>query len=659
MGHFPKHLAIRLVMLCSHSESLPRLAIIIPVFRHSVLVSEALQSALDQRTEFGIHIVAINDGCPNPETDLVLSAIASAHPDRITYLRKSNGGLSSARNFGIAHVLAHLPSIEALFMLDADNRLRPQAMGRAMAVLDETEEADWVYPSIDMFGIKARCDYGGPYSRLIHSEMNICEAGSLIRRRVFERGVLFDESYTLGFEDWHFFLQAGDAGFQGVNLEEFGFFYRKRPESMLANADRNRDFLLGKIRQAHPDLFHPVAQAQLEQCEAPRFAIYLADEETVLLTTDPDMGTEVSLRDYERAYWQSHTTPMKHRVPPFLIATTRNLLDGLREAGLLHWALWQLEKAAAVHGLAYVTQRAPVSVGGIGWEPLTARDDSTRNTAVAWIVSTERLQEVAKGEEGAETLDGFLGAEASMSGEVLRLEHSAPAVTDSFHQCLGDLQASRYRAAGMRRWSWRQPSIMWRGKEHTILRKWFGGEAAFPKVPKDTYDIGLVVNAPSEVSPDLLNSILHGKGDRARLHLFVLGRKTTVIDPSLRIQLDSISLLTENGFDYRGPHRRQFNGLFLPTAGAVRIDESARGMLYWLDELHNISCSAASRLMGPLRGFGIITFLHIGKRIPQHSSAHIRLALAYEYAYDHIIAADTATSEYLCGMGIPSSKMKR
>ena len=644
-------------MLCSHLNSPPRLAIIIPVFRHSVLVSEALQSALSQRSDFGIHIVAINDGCPNPETDLVLSAFSKAHPDRITYLRKPNGGLSSARNFGISHVLAHLPSIEALFMLDADNRLRPQAMGRAMAVLDDTKEADWVYPSIDMFGIKARCDYGGPYSRLIHSEMNICEAGSLIRRRVFEHGVFFDESYTLGFEDWHFFLQAGDAGFRGINLEEFGFFYRKRPESMLADADRNRDFLLGQIRQAHPDLFHPVAQVQLEQREAPRFAIYLVDKKSVLLTTDPDMGTEVPLRDYERLYWQSHTTPMKYRVPPFLIATTQNLLVGLREAGQLHWALWQLEKAAAIHGLAYVTQRAPVSAGGIGWEPLTAPDDPTQNTAVAWIVSAERLREVTMASEDAETLGGLFEDKALMSGEILRFEPSAPAVTDRFHQILSDLQASRYRAAGMRRWSWRQPSIMWRGKEHTILRGWFGGQAAFPKVAKDTYDIGLVVNAPSEVSPELLDSLLHGKGDRARLHLFVLGRPTAMVDLSLRNRLDSISLLTEIGFDYRGPRRRQFNGSFLPTAGAVRIDESARGMLYWLDELHNIDCPAASRLMGGLRRFGVITSLHIGERVLPRPPDNIRLALAYEHAYDHILVADTATSEYLSGMGIPNSKM--
>ncbi len=191
----------------------PRLAIVVPVYGHAVLVSEALQSALDQQTDFGVQIVVVNDGCPQVETDQVLSTISEHYPDRITYLRKPNGGLSSARNFAIMHVLAHMPSVEALFMLDADNRLRPQAMARAMATLDQTPTADWVYPSIDMFGIKARCDYGGPYSRLIHSEMNICEAGSLVRRRVFEGGVMFDETYTLGFEDWHFFLAAGDAGF--------------------------------------------------------------------------------------------------------------------------------------------------------------------------------------------------------------------------------------------------------------------------------------------------------------------------------------------------------------------------------------------------------------------------------------------------------------
>jgi len=657
LGYIPKHLAICLIMSKQNLDMAPRLAIVIPVFGHSVFVSEALQSALDQKTEFSIHIVIVNDGCPNIETDLVLSAISGQHPDRITYLRKANGGLSSARNFAIKHILTYIPSIEAMFMLDADNRLRPQSMARAMATLDKTEKADWVYPSIDMFGVKARCDYSGPYSRLIHSEMNICEAGSLIRRVVFESGVLFDETYTLGFEDWHFFLQAGDAGFQGVNLEEFGFLYRKRPESMLANADRNNGLLLGQIHQSHPDLFHPVAQAQLEQIEAPRFAIYLSDEDIVLLTTDPDMGTEVTLPDYERLYWSSQTTPMKYRVPPFLVVTSRTFLNELCLAGLLHWTMWQMERAVMANGLAFATHKAPAILDEIGYQPISSVQNQDQDAAVFWITSIDRLKALTKSDDPIEDLPSILQDDAQITGQRIILPSSAPAVTQDFYRCVGKLQGSRYRAAGLHRWSWRQPSILWRGKEHLILRKWFNRQPVFPRVSTDTHNIGVLVKSASDILPNVLEAIISEKGNMARLHLFIMEDTTAKIEEASLNYIHSISFLDEKEFDHLASRKSQFFGAFLPASKAPSANDKAMGMLYWLDELHNFNCPEASRLMGSLRRFGITTTLHFNTYHSKDTSFDIRLALAYEHAYNHLLVPDEVTSEYLCSMGIPGSKV--
>jgi hypothetical protein len=650
-------MAIYLIMSNQNLDMVPRLAIIIPVFGHSALVSEALQSALDQKTEFITHIVVVNDGCPNIETDLVLSVISGQHPDRITYLRKANGGLSSARNFAIKYILTYMPSIEAMFMLDADNRLRPQSMARAMATLDKTENADWVYPSIDMFGVKARCDYGGPYSRLIHSEMNICEAGSLIRRAVFESGVMFDETYTLGFEDWHFFLQAGDAGFRGVNLEDFGLLYRKRPESMLANADRNNGLLLGQISQSHPDLFHPVAQAHLEQKEAPRFAIYLPAEDVVLLTTDPDMGTEMTLLDYEHLYWNSQTTPMKYRVPPFLVVTSRTFLDELRVTGLLHWTVWQMEQAAMENGLAFVTHKVPIVSGEVGYQKAVSIKKQDRDAAIFWIMCIDRLKALTKSNTSIEGLPDTLQHDAQMAGQKIILPSSAPAVTQDLYSCVETLQGSRYRAAGLRRWSWRQPSILWRGKEHLILRKWFNKQPTFPRVSTDTYNIGVLVKSVSDILPNVLETILSKENKMARLHLFIMEDTTAKIEENLHNYIHSVSFLDDTEFDHITSRKRQFLGTFLPIPKVPSVNDKAMGMLYWLDELHNLNCPAASRLMGPLRRFGIITTLHFNTYNSKDRSVDTSLALAYEHAYNYLSVPDEGTLDYLCSMGIPASKV--
>lgn len=632
-------------------DTTPRLAIVVPVYGHAVLVGEALQSALDQQTDFAAQIVVVNDGCPQAETDQMLSTISEAYPDRITYLRKPNGGLSSARNFAINHVLSYMPSVEAIFMLDADNRLRPQAMARAMATLDQDPTADWVYPSIDMFGIKARCDYGGPYSRLIHSEMNICEAGSLVRRRVFESGVMFDETYTLGFEDWHFFLTAGDAGFRGVNLEEFGFFYRKRPESMLATADRNIGLLVGQLRQSHPDFYHPAAQAKLEQVEAPRFAIYLSDEDVVLLTTDPDIDNKMTLSEYERDYWRSQTTPMKHRVPPFLIVTSQCFLNELRLAGLLHWTFWQMEQAATTHGLGFIASKAPTIPGEIGHQPATAQD---QQRATLWIICSERLKALTKTRGLVESIANLSASDAKAKGVKITLVSTAPAATQDLLRCVELLKGSGYRAAGLRRWSWRQPSILWRGKEYLILRKWFNRQVVFPRVDTGLRDIGILVKSASDLSVDILKSIVTQNKGEARLHVFVLEDSAALISDDMMAQIDSVSFLNIPNFDDPESQKLQYFGAFLPAPQAPSANDKAMGLLYWLDEVHNFNCPQASRLMGTLRRFGVTTSLYV----TMDTRSDIRVTLAYEYAYHHLCVSDLATADHLGGLGIPASKIK-
>jgi GT2 family glycosyltransferase len=265
----------------------PRVAIVIPVYRHSVLLSEAIESALAQQAGFAIHVVIVNDGCPHAETEAVCTDYALSYPQRITYLRKSNGGLSSARNHGIGYAMRKWPLLQAVYLLDADNRLRAIAIAKAIALMDATG-CDWVYPSLDMFGLRHTADFGGAYSNLVQTAMNTCEAGSLINRRVFDAGVQFDEGMRLGFEDWDFFLSAGSRGFTG---QEPGRLRVPVPQAARKHAGgfrqgpgRNQ---VGHVAQAQRTWSTRKTWSAWSRLEAPRYAIYLADEKKYLLTVDP------------------------------------------------------------------------------------------------------------------------------------------------------------------------------------------------------------------------------------------------------------------------------------------------------------------------------------------------------------------------------------
>src|SRR5262245_16954280 len=92
----------------------PHVVVIIPLFKHSVLLSEAVQSVLDQVCSFPVVTLIVDDGCPFIETATVGLSLAAANSS-VRYLRKSNGGLSSARNFGINYALREFPKLQALY----------------------------------------------------------------------------------------------------------------------------------------------------------------------------------------------------------------------------------------------------------------------------------------------------------------------------------------------------------------------------------------------------------------------------------------------------------------------------------------------------------------------------------------------------------------
>lgn len=78
----------------------PLVSIIIPVYNGSNYLAQAIDSALAQ-TYTPIEIIVVNDGSRD---DGATEEVALGYGDRITYVRKENGGSSSALNEGIRHM---------------------------------------------------------------------------------------------------------------------------------------------------------------------------------------------------------------------------------------------------------------------------------------------------------------------------------------------------------------------------------------------------------------------------------------------------------------------------------------------------------------------------------------------------------------------------
>lgn len=116
---------------------MPTISVIIPVYDVERYLRRCLNSVL-QQTYTDWEAICVNDGSPDNSGD-ILSEYA-LRDERIKVVGKDNGGLSDARNVGLAH------STGAYIMyLDSDDLIHPQTMEIALGLAqrDNSDIVSW------------------------------------------------------------------------------------------------------------------------------------------------------------------------------------------------------------------------------------------------------------------------------------------------------------------------------------------------------------------------------------------------------------------------------------------------------------------------------------------------------------------------------------
>lgn len=333
----------------------PPFGVVIPAFGHPKFLAEAIISACEQKADREIRVVVVDDGCRFEETGSTVAQLLPKYSDSLFYLRQKNTRLPGARNAGIQFLLNLEPDIEAIYLLDADNRLSSSSLMVFWRALGREPNVGWAYPDISFFGLTRGEDgfdtreTAPVYSPLKHLVGNISEAGSMVRADMFRAGVMFDETMTSGFEDWEFWLSALEAGYRGVRAIDTGFLYRGRPESMLADSRRLAAVLVDKIRTKHKSLFDPKHIMYLEHNEAPTFAIFVPEDAAYYLCSDPLAAHKtVTLENFTASFHAWAYNSVEHFFPTHILVVPKAIWEGLQEQKqYLRWFFWKLREVTA------------------------------------------------------------------------------------------------------------------------------------------------------------------------------------------------------------------------------------------------------------------------------------------------------------------------
>jgi glycosyltransferase involved in cell wall biosynthesis len=111
----------------------PLISVIIPVYNRADMAIEALESCLRQ-TYPRYEIVLVDDGSSDHLDKLVTPYVEKG---LVTYAKKSNGGVSTARNMGVRLAQGHY-----LHFLDSDNLLNPDSLSRWLAAFTAIPDAE-------------------------------------------------------------------------------------------------------------------------------------------------------------------------------------------------------------------------------------------------------------------------------------------------------------------------------------------------------------------------------------------------------------------------------------------------------------------------------------------------------------------------------------
>ncbi len=222
---------------------------VVTSFNQGTMIMEAVRSLCEQTTP-PARVIIVDDGSTDEESLEVLKKVETIFSEHlpITLMLKSNGGVSAARNTGIAETKTPL-----VLVLDGDDRLEPSYIEKVCQLLRNDScmvaASSWMQTFVVLNAVVRPC--GGGLNAFLSK--NCCAATHIMRRKYWEKCGGYDENMRSGFEDWEFFLSMleTEQNMQIGVVQEPLIDYRTAPASSNITSMEKRLDLMRFIIEKH------------------------------------------------------------------------------------------------------------------------------------------------------------------------------------------------------------------------------------------------------------------------------------------------------------------------------------------------------------------------------------------------------------------------
>lgn len=228
-------------------------SIIVPAYNASNTILDTIKS-IDEQTYTNFECIIVDDGS-NDSAELCKNISDYLSKDKYKYLKKENGGVSSARNWGVKNA-----SGDYLMFIDSDDKIESSYIEKCLNILEMRPDLAFVCTNVQEFersNNKISHKIVNLKEFIFHNAVFPCIA--LMRTADFKRAGGYDEKLKVC-EDWNLYISLLKNNEKYFVIPEYLYFYRKRSDlsSLTDQIDCqkiSKEIALNRIYDNHKDLY--------------------------------------------------------------------------------------------------------------------------------------------------------------------------------------------------------------------------------------------------------------------------------------------------------------------------------------------------------------------------------------------------------------------